>query len=66
MAQTSAGALVAKAKILKENPNFYREIGQKGGLRKVKKGFATNLALASAAGKKGGSISRRRTVDSAA
>lgn len=59
MTGTAAGALITKAKVLKENPNFYREIGQKGGLRKVKKGFATNLELASAAEKRGGSISRR-------
>ena len=53
------GGQAARDTILKKNPNFYREIGQKGGLRKVKKGFATNLELASAAGKRGGSISRR-------
>ena len=59
MPGTRIGGQAARNTILKKNPNFYAEIGKKGGLRKVKKGFATNLELASAAGKRGGSISRR-------
>ena len=58
MPGTRIGGQAARNTILKKNPNFYAEIGKKGGLRKVKKGFATNLELASAAGKRGGSISR--------
>ena len=53
------GGLTARDTILKKNPNFYAEIGKKGGLRKVKKGFAANPKLAAAAGRKGGSISKR-------
>lgn len=39
--------------------NYYKEIGKKGGKAKVPKGFSTNKKLASLAGFKGGSISRR-------
>ena len=37
-------------------------IGSKGGQHKGKKGFATDLKLASVAGRKGGRISRRTGV----
>lgn len=39
--------------------DFYRNIGKKGGLRKVPKGFALNRELAVQAGRLGGSVSRR-------
>ncbi len=42
--------------------DFYRKIGQKGGSVCVPKGFALNHKLASLAGRKGGSISRRLTT----
>lgn len=38
---------------------FYGEIGRRGGLKKVPKGFALNLERARSAGAKGGRISKR-------
>ena len=44
----------------KHGEDFYKRIGQKGGKKKgILKGFALNPKLASIAGKKGGSISKR-------
>lgn len=40
--------------------DFYRNIGKKGGLRKVPKGFALNPELAVSAGRLGGTISKRK------
>jgi general stress protein YciG len=62
MAGTKAGGLKAKAKNLAKNPNFYAEIGRKGGQNGRTGGFAANPELARIAGAKGGRISRRRKV----
>lgn len=60
MAGTKVGGLKAARANLAKNPNFYRDIGRKGGSRTgVLKGFALNPELAKAAGAKGGRISRR-------
>lgn len=60
MAGTKAGGKKAAKVNLAKNPNFYREIGRKGGRRTgVLKGFALNPELAKSAGAKGGRISRR-------
>lgn len=40
--------------------DYYSRIGQIGGSKKVKKGFAMNRELARTSGAKGGAISRRR------
>lgn len=40
----------------------FRRMGQKGGRKRVRKGFASNPALASIAGRKGGRISSRKGV----
>lgn len=48
----------AAARLLKEDPDYFKRIGSKGG--KVAPGpFATNRELAARAGRKGGKISRR-------
>lgn len=59
-----AGTLTGGKKAAKTNKsvygeNFYKLIGQKGGKRKVPKGFAINKELAREAGRKGGLVSRR-------
>lgn len=61
MAGTSTGGLKVATKQLERNPNYYAEIGSKGGSAPTKKpkGFAANPALASIAGTRGGRISRR-------
>ncbi len=61
MAGTAEGGI--KASIVnkeKYGADFYRNIGAKGGSAQVPKGFASNRKLASEAGRKGGTISRRR------
>lgn len=60
MAGTKMGGLKAAAKNLAKNPNFYRDIGRKGGKNGTTGGFAANPELARTAGAKGGRISRRR------
>lgn len=65
MAGNRIGGLKAAAKNLEKNPNFYREIGRRGGSASFAthgtyKGFAANPALAKIAGAKGGRVSRRR------
>ena len=55
MAGTKAGGLKAKEKNLKNNPNFYAEIGSKGGKNGHTGGFAANRELARIAGALGGS-----------
>lgn len=60
MAGTEAGGKKAAATILAKNPNFYREIGRKGGSVGGKTGFALNPELARICGAKGGRISKRR------
>ena len=65
MAGSKSGAIKARDTNLKNNPNFYKEIGklsnaswEKNG--RMPRGFAANPELASLAGKKGGAISRRK------
>jgi len=61
MPGTVAGAAKTKAKNLAKNPNFYQEVGSKGGKVKVPKGFAKMSQMKrSAAGKKGGSVPKGR------
>jgi general stress protein YciG len=43
----------------KGRPDFYREIGRKGGKLSKGGGFAYNIDLAREAGRKGGKASRR-------
>ena len=59
MAGTKTGGLKARDKNLAKNPNFYREIGRKGGKNCNTGGFAANPELARIAGAIGGKISRR-------
>ena len=59
MAGTKTGGLKARDKNLAKNPNFYREIGRKGGKNGNTGGFAANPELARIAGAIGGKISRR-------
>lgn len=61
MSGTKAGGLKASVTNKeKHGEDFYKKIGQKGGKKKgILKGFALNPKLASIAGKKGGSISKR-------
>lgn len=60
MAGNKAGGKKAAAtNRIKHGPDFYREIGRKGGRNGHTGGFAANPELASIAGRKGGSISRR-------
>lgn len=60
MSGTKAGGAKA-SKTNKElyGVDFYKRIGSKGGQNGHTGGFATNPALASIAGRKGGKISRR-------
>lgn len=59
MAGTRAGGLKAAATNMKNNPNFYREIGRIGGQNGHTGGFYANPELAKIAGAKGGRISKR-------
>jgi general stress protein YciG len=60
MAGTKAGGLKASATNKQRwGEDFYKRIGAKGGRNGHTGGFAANRELASIAGKKGGSISRR-------
>ena len=60
MAGTKAGGQKAASKNIANNPNFYKEIGRKGGSRTgIIKGFALSHERAVEAGRKGGTISRR-------
>lgn len=59
MAGNTTGGLKAKEKNLAKNPNWYADIGRKGGQKTgIKKGFALS-GKASEAGKKGGQTSKR-------
>jgi general stress protein YciG len=62
MAGTKAGGQKAAAKNLAKDPNFYAKIGSKGGKNGNTGGFAANPELARIAGKKGGTISRRKAA----
>lgn len=70
-AGTRIGGQKAAAKNLANNPNFYSEIGRKGGANGNTGGFAsdkvgkdgmTGLERSIIAGKKGGVISRRKKI----
>ena len=63
MAGTVNGGKKAAAKNLAKDPNFYANIGRKGGQNGRTGGFAANPELARIAGAKGGRISRRRKTD---
>lgn len=62
MAGTKIGGQKAAAKNLENNPNFYAEIGRKGGRNGNTGGFAANPELARIAGAKGGHMSSRAGV----
>lgn len=63
MAGTKAGGeKAAKTNKKRYGKDFYKKIGNKGGIARVPKGFATNKKLAAEAGAKGGKISRRKGV----
>jgi general stress protein YciG len=77
MAGTKAGGLKAAAKNLAKNPNFYAEIGAKGGANGTTGGFAAYMECtcrrirgshhkAQCAGAKGGAISRRKKASTSA
>lgn len=61
MSGNVTGGRKAAAKNLENNPNFYKEIGSKGGRngKGSQKGFAYSPEKAQEAGSKGGSKSRR-------
>lgn len=60
MTGTKAGGLKAAKKNLElHGEDFYKRIGQKGGIKKCRKGFACNKELARIAGAIGGHISKR-------
>lgn len=59
MAGTKEGGLKAAEKNIKNDPDFYRRIGAKGGRNGHTGGFAADRVLASIAGTKGGKISKR-------
>lgn len=54
------GKKAAKTNLERHGDNFYREIGRVGGRNGHTGGFFANPELARIAGKKGGSISRRK------
>lgn len=75
MAGTKAGGKKAAAKNLAKDPNFYANIGRKGGKNGRTGGFASSVVGADGltgqqrarlAGAKGGRISRRRKAASVA
>lgn len=68
MSGTRAGGLLAKAKNLAKDPEFYKRIGEIGGRNGKTGGFASDLVgkdgrtgfqRARVVGRKGGRISRR-------
>jgi general stress protein YciG len=59
VAGTKEGGRKAAAKNLARDPDFYKNIGRKGGKKGTTGGFAANRELASIAGTKGGTRSRR-------
>ena len=56
---TEGGKLAAETNKAKHGADFYKRIGSKGGKIGRTGGFYANRELASIAGKKGGTISRR-------
>lgn len=61
MAGNKEGSKKAVATVLAKNPNFFKEIGRKGGSKKTDKpkGFAADHERARIAGARGGRISKR-------
>ena len=59
MSGTIEGGRKAAQANLAKNPNFYREIGARGGANGRTGGFYGNSERARAAGAKGGAISKR-------
>lgn len=59
MSGNKESALRVRDLLLARNPNFYKELGAKGGRAKVPKGFSQNRALAAAAGRAGGLKSKK-------
>ena len=55
------GGLKAAKKNLAKNPNFYKEIGAKGGRNGRTGGFAANPELARITGAKGGAAGKGKT-----
>jgi len=53
------GKRAAETNLHRYGPNFYKNIGRRGGQNGHTGGFAANPALARVAGAKGGRISRR-------
>jgi len=64
MAGNKEGGRKAAAKNLARDPDFYKRIGRIGGQKGTTGGFAANRELAREAGRKGGRISKRRSVSS--
>lgn len=60
MAGTQKGGLKAAMTNKTKDPDFYSKIGRAGGLKSRGGGFTGNREAAAIAGKKGGTISRRR------
>lgn len=56
------GKRTAEAVKKRFGPDFYAKIGAKGGKNGTTGGFYANRKLASEAGRKGGTISRRRVM----
>lgn len=59
MGTKAGGKKAAVTNKLRYGPDFYRNIGRKGGLKSKNCGFATNPELARIAGAKGGKNSKR-------
>lgn len=60
MCGTKVGGLkAAETNKKKYGEDFYVNMGRKGGLAQVPKGFSMNVKLARKAGKKGGKTSKR-------
>jgi len=62
MAGSKLGGKKAAVINLANDPDFYKKIGKIGGQNGTTGGFYANRKLASEAGRKGGTISKRRKV----
>ena len=62
MSGTKIGGQKAAAKNLAKDPFYYTKIGARGGSNGHTGGFAVNPELAREAGRKGGTISRRKSA----
>lgn len=63
MSGTKAGGIKSRdANLARHGEDFYHRIGKKGGLNGHTGGFASNPALASIAGRRGGRISTRKGI----